>query len=521
MSYKVLIPTAGIGSRLQGLTKYINKSLVSIANRPTISHLIEQFPKDCEFVIALGYKGNLVKDFLELAYPDRVFFFENVSPYEGSGSGLGLSIISCEKHLHEPFVFLSCDTLVKGLIPSPDHNWMGSADADDLSQYRTLKISNNEIIKICEKGLIEDNLQAYIGLAGVNDYLKFWDSMRSGKNEAVVQGEVFGMREILKDSILTNYTFNWFDTGNIATLSHTRKKYSKPGEPNILEKENEAIWFVEDKVIKFSQDNDFISNRVKRAIELKGFVPEIYAYRSNMYCYEKVHGEVLSDVVDGRIFDIFISHSNNFWEKIKLDRDNDLSFKEKCSKFYKNKTYERIDLFYSNFDKSDNATLINGSEVPLLTDLLNLIDWDWLSDGTPGRFHGDFHFENILWSEQEKKITFLDWRQDFAEDLSVGDIYYDLAKLMHGLIVNHGVIANNQFEASWSDTEINFRLKFKKELLECKEIFENWLSKNGYDVMKVRVLTALIYLNIAALHHYPYSILLYGLGKQMLHEEYL
>ena len=83
------------------------------------------------------------------------------------------------------------------------------------------------------------------------------------------------------------------------------------------------------------------------------------------------------------------------------------------------------------------------------------------------------------------------------------------------------VIANNQFEASWSDTEINFRLKFKKELLECKEIFENWLSKNGFDVMKVRVLTALIYLNIAALHHYPYSILLYGLGKQMLHEEYL
>ena len=25
--------------------------------------------------------------------------------------------------------------------------------------------------------------------------------------------------------------------------------------------------------------------------------------------------------------------------------------------------------------------------------------------------------------------------------------------------------------------------------------------------------------NIAALHHYPYSLLLYGLGKEMLHDE--
>jgi NDP-sugar pyrophosphorylase family protein len=74
MSYRVVIPTAGIGSRLEGLTKYINKSLVGIANRPIVSHLIEQFPQDCEFVIALGHKGELVRDFLELAYPDRTFF---------------------------------------------------------------------------------------------------------------------------------------------------------------------------------------------------------------------------------------------------------------------------------------------------------------------------------------------------------------------------------------------------------------------------------------------------------------
>jgi hypothetical protein len=45
------------------------------------------------------------------------------------------------------------------------------------------------------------------------------------------------------------------------------------------------------------------------------------------------------------------------------------------------------------------------------------------------------------------------------------------------------------------------------------------LVEQGYEVRKVRILTALIYLNIAALHHNPYCQLLYALGKSMLFAE--
>jgi hypothetical protein len=47
----------------------------------------------------------------------------------------------------------------------------------------------------------------------------------------------------------------------------------------------------------------------------------------------------------------------------------------------------------------------------------------------------------------------------------------------------------------------------------------SWLEAQGYDLKKVLVLTALIFLNIAALHHFPYSTLLYTLGKSMLKKE--
>ena len=42
--------------------------------------------------------------------------------------------------------------------------------------------------------------------------------------------------------------------------------------------------------------------------------------------------------------------------------------------------------------------------------------------------------------------------------------------------------------------------------------------KNKYDLTKVRLITALIYLNIAPLHHKPYSFFLFQLGKYLLND---
>ena len=139
MTYRVVIPTAGIGSRLERFTKHLNKSLVSISNRPILSHIIDQFPKKTEFIIALGYKGFLVRQFLELAYPDRIFYYVNVNPYQGKGSGLGYSLLSCKKYLQEPFIFTSCDTIVKGSIPSPNYNWLGYSN-----EKKSISIQNNK-----------------------------------------------------------------------------------------------------------------------------------------------------------------------------------------------------------------------------------------------------------------------------------------------------------------------------------------------------------------------------------------
>jgi hypothetical protein len=157
--------------------------------------------------------------------------------------------------------------------------------------------------------------------------------------------------------------------------------------------------------------------------------------------------------------------------------------------------------------------------MPTLSNLLNSIDWNDLANGYAGRFHGDFHFENILFIPKKKSFKFLDWRQDFGGDLEVGDIYYDLAKLLHGLIVPHEAIVKKFFSIEWKNNKILFKLNRKQILKQCEMRFNEWCINNNFSLKKIRVLTGLIYLNISALHHYPYSLFLYALGKSMLKKE--
>ncbi len=520
MGYRVVIPTAGIGSRLQKLTQHLNKSLVSVANRPILSHIIEQFPKTCEFVIALGHKGELVKEFLELSYPERIFYFAKIEPYEGKGSGLGYTLLCCEKYLQQPFVFTSCDTLVKESIPYPKYNWMGFSSLKDLSLYRTLEVKGHDVIKIHEKRKINSAVEkAYIGLAGINDYKIFWDSMKKGKETAFDQGEAYGLKRILKQKPIKLKAFTWFDTGTQQALTLTRKSYQEINSPNILEKENEAIWLMGQRVIKFSTDSQFIQNRYLRAGKLKGFVPKVLDLKKHMYSYTKVKGHILSDVITLPLFKLLLEYCDLFWKKAELEFKDRDKFQKKCKHFYYNKTLQRIELFYKNFGKQDGTESINGQEMPTLSNLLNKIDWDDLSNGCPGRFHGDFHFENILWKPIKKQFVFLDWRQDFAGNFEIGDIYYDLAKLLHGLVVSHELITKNHFSIQWNDNAIIFDLQRKPILKECEQQFYQWCVDHGFSLRKIRILTALIYLNISALHHYPYSLFLYSLGKLLLFDE--
>ena len=111
--FKVLITTSGLGSRLGELTDYTNKSLIRINDKPSLSHIIESYNQNVEFVITLGHFGSHVKQFLEITYPDHKFTFVEIDNFKGEGSSLGYSISKCESELNCPFIFHASDTIIE------------------------------------------------------------------------------------------------------------------------------------------------------------------------------------------------------------------------------------------------------------------------------------------------------------------------------------------------------------------------------------------------------------------------
>jgi len=509
--YKVLITTSGVGSRLGDLTKYTNKCLVRVGKKPAISYIVESYPEEIEIVITLGYFGDQVKDFLTLAYPNRNFKFINVDKFEGEGSSLGYSILKAKTELQCPFIFHAADTIITEKIEPPTKNWLGSQFKENNSQYRTISWIPNRMIN--EKGDLESKF-AYIGLAGIKDYKLFWDSLTEEYNFNPNDTTLSDCHAINRMNInwdVVEY-FNWLDIGNVSELKHARDVIYDKFE--LLDKVDESIFLFNDFVIKFFYNKTICENRVQRCKELSGLTPKLIDYKDNFYKYEYANGDLLATSVNEIIFDNFLDWSkNNLWVK----HGNSKEFKLVTEKFYFDKTQERLEKLFKENKIIDEEININGINVPPVTKMLKEIDNDWLCSDTYYQFHGDYILDNIIYKGKDEFVL-LDWRQDFGGDLKNGDIYYDLAKLNHNLLFNHDIVHKELFFVNKISNDIKCDILRSDTLTNCREKLHTWITNNGFDLKKVEILTAIIWLNMSPLHDYKMGEFLYYFGRLNLYK---
>ena len=171
-NYKVLLPTAGIGSRVSDQSHNLNKGLIAIDNKPVLSHIVEKFHPDVEIVVALGYGGDYVKQFFEIVYPERNFTFVQIKNYVGEGTGLGLTVNTCKEYLQCPFVFVSNDTIFEEQLYFDEitYNWLGYSPIEAGTDYRSLVLDGDgNVIRLNDK--VKDSKDfSYIGICGIKDY---------------------------------------------------------------------------------------------------------------------------------------------------------------------------------------------------------------------------------------------------------------------------------------------------------------------------------------------------------------
>jgi len=508
----VLILAAGFGSRLEPLTTQINKALLPINNRAIISHIIEKFPTDYEFIIATGYKGQSLKDYCKISYPNHKFTFVDVDNIDGEGSGPGYSTLKCKEHLQRPFYLTTCDCLITSKIPHLDGNWLGVTETSYPEKYSTLKTDNNDnILEYRNKDVNGFNL-AFIGLAGVWDYDIFWKELETNiQNGEVVSAFI----NPANYPTFKSKKLNWLDTGNFDDLKNA-KKYFKD-KPLSLQKYNGEITYKENNnFLKFVPNKTVLENRVKRANILKKQIPSNFGNTEDFIYYNWSDGDTLYSIDNLDVYKQFLSNLSNNLSTVK---NNSL---EHIKKFYIDKTNERLELFINKNGKDyyENGHNIRGKEYPSIKELLSKVDYSKFNENPFYElFHGDLQFDNIIYNDKIKQFTYIDWRESFGGYTEGGDVYYDLAKLYGGCLIPYDLMKDENnisfIEGSYS---VNYTYPISENLTLFKSYYENWIVEKGYDLDKVKLITALIFLNMSPLHDEKFSKMLWFKSTEMLNE---
>ena len=87
---------------------------------------------------------------------------------------------------------------------------------------------------------------------------------------------------------------------------------------------------------------------------------------------------------------------------------------------------------------------------------------------------------------------------------------------IHALIITHK--NKRKKYVRFTDDFPFYKFSKRRNLIRYLNHFENFIERNNFSLNKVKLISALIYLNIAPLHHSPYSHLLFFHGKLELYK---
>jgi len=515
----VCILAAGTGSRLEALSNTCHKTLLPFKNKAILSHIIEKFDDTVDIVIAVGYLKEQVKEYVELYHPARSIKFIDVLPYEGYGSGPAYSLECCRSELQRPFYIcvsdFYTDTPLQNDVLCKD-NWIGISTVSTPEMYSTIKITDGVVEELINKSK-NGYANAFTGILYMFDYSLFWrqfDKHVDGKKELV---------DTFKEVQLFSFKpkqISWCDTGTVSLYKSLITTYE--GDKLYLHNiKNEFKYKKGSIFIKKIDTQDKINKLFIRSKYLEEYIPKMLYHGDYFFSYEFFEGKTLYECNDKDVYLKFLQWYSDTFCRINYTEKEVNDLRKSTYVFYKEKTFARAKLFNTTVNdiNIDAIQTVNEVSVKPMSVYLESIDWDILANTVPTKtFHGDLQFDNIIYNGSEFKL--IDWREDYGGNVEYGDLYYDLAKLYGGMELNY---------LEMKDTA-NYTSSIKKDSVTISHYIDNTLKcisnnefvlmveRNKLDMKKIKLLTALIFLNMAPLHINGFNLLLFFKAKLFFEE---
>ncbi len=226
----VIIPLAGLGTRLRPLTYSIPKPLLKVAGSTIIGWIlksISSLPIN-KVVLIIGYRGEEIREWVKNEYPEL-----NVQwVVQENKKGLGHAVwMAGEKiPLKEDVLIYLGDTIFDvdwEKIGTGDKWLIAVKEVEDPERFGIVKIKDNKIIDMVEKPKSPPSNLAVVGLYYIKEWGKLYYQLnRLIKDDIKTNNEyqlTDGLRMLLQSGVsLEPLVVNhWFDCGTRRTLLQT------------------------------------------------------------------------------------------------------------------------------------------------------------------------------------------------------------------------------------------------------------------------------------------------------------
>lgn len=434
MKINLIIPAAGLATRLRPLSNNTSKAMVRVNGKPCIDFILEQAEKTSELAQVIVVDGAFsdIRDYASRRWSRLNITFIKQEVLNGPHDAIRIGA-SQIKNVDIPTVVWLGDAIILEEDMPLGTDFLLAKEVNDHNNWCMWDQVRNEYHDKPEQTI--PNSVALVGMYSFAETQRFINAFRDTASEYEISaGLLMYNRPFQK--VLTE---EWYDIGNIASYyktcasllglkSRSFNSITYDSELGLIHKqpdyhsieaietiESERSWYRE---LDWRQElfvPRFIDN--PNALILS-YEPGILL--SDLMMYEEMPSSTWEYIID-RIFHITNSY---FHQSQNKTNDSIYTFSTNCRSIWVDKTDSRL------------------KNVPLsyeIKDQLRAYSEQIFKKATPVPcMHGDLHLGNILYNVQNDKFTLIDPRGKYGTiEGTMGDNIYDWAKLAQDLVLGY------------------------------------------------------------------------------------